>query len=68
MLAYDRHFSNPVIGGTGHAQCNIWSYELAKNEKLMNIVKRLQIWLNEGLLEFLVQKKQVKQQQNQLGT
>ena len=26
MLAYDRHFSNPVIGGTGHAQCNIWSY------------------------------------------
>ena len=26
MLAYDRHFSNPVIGGTGHAQRNIWSY------------------------------------------
>ena len=25
MLVYERHFSTPVIGGTGHAQCNIWS-------------------------------------------
>ena len=25
MLVYERHFLTPVIGGTGHAQCNIWS-------------------------------------------
>ena len=25
MLVYERHFSTPVIGGTGHAQCNICS-------------------------------------------
>ena len=32
MFAYDRHFSNPVIGGTGHAQCNIWSYSTGIKE------------------------------------
>ena len=38
-------------------------------ENLMNIIiKRLQIWLKEGLLQFLVQKKKVKQQKNQLDT
>ena len=53
MLAYDRHFSNPVIGGTGHAQCNIWSYELAKNEKLDEYSQEITNLVERGIVRIL---------------
>ena len=49
MLVHERHFSIPVIGGTGHAQCNIWSCSL--EEVLANRLNRA--WM-KLLLEILV--------------
>ena len=51
MLAYDRHFSNPVIGCTGHEQCNIWSYsqgtDSSKGKHFQLSVLCVKLWHQE---------------------
>ena len=56
MLAYDHHLSNPVIGSTGHAQCNIWSYYLG-DQSQFEISNLNGHWINTNnapLLGFLM--------------